>query len=256
MRARRGQGGKSGDAMSLHRPRAWLPFLLWALALAGWLWLVFSPASTRTTRGLSLLLLAIVYFGALTLGWRWKWARWGLLTLLVAGAIFLVLPGRDKTDLHALRSAYVQALLRYRGTAYVHGGESWKGVDSSGLVRRGLIESAFARGLRTLDPGLVRGALTLWWHDASARALVEWQRDIADHLFDAPSINTLDHRHLLPGDIAVTANGAHILAYLGDRTWIEANPQVGRIITVTVPDDGNAWFTQPIRLFRWRLLRR
>lgn len=242
--------------MSLHRPRAWLPFLMWALALAGWLWLVFSPVSSGTTRGFSLVLLAAVYFGALALVWRWKWARWALIAILVAAAVFLVLPGRDKTDPHALRMAYVQSLLRYRGAPYVHGGESWKGADSSGLVRRGLIESAFARGLRTLDPGLVRGALTLWWHDASARALVEWQRDIADHLFDAPSLNALDPRHILPGDIAVMANGAHILAYLGDRTWVQADPNVGRIVTVTIPADGNPWFVQPVRLFRWQLLRR
>ncbi len=242
--------------MSLQRPRTWLPTLLWALALAGWIWLIFSPVSSHVTRSFSLLLLALVYFGGLLLAWRWKWVRWSLFALLVAVAIFLILPGREKTDLHALRMEYVRSLLRYRGASYVRGGESLKGLDSSGLIRRGLIESAFERGVRTLDPSLARGALMLWWRDVSPQGLVEWQSDITDHLFDAPSINDLDHRGILPGDIAVTANGSHILGFLGDRTWIEADPNVGKIITLTAPDETSPWLTQPVRLFRWQLLRR
>ena len=63
-----------------------------------------------------------------------------------------------------------------------------------------------------------------------------------------------DHAGILPGDLAVTAGGGHIMAYLGSNVWIEADPGVGRVITVSVPCETNAWFCEPMRIMRWSLL--
>ena len=73
------------------------------------------------------------------------------------------------------------------------------------------------------------------------------------HLLDTPSVNRLNHAKLLPGDLAVTSSGVHIMAYLGDQQWIEADPGVGRVITVASPTNDNSWFNTSMKIVRWRI---
>ena len=96
----------------------------------------------------------------------------------------------------------------------------------------------------------MRAAADLWWHDWSAKALRDSYRGQTRLLFVARSLNGLDTRRLLPGDIAVTSSGVHTLAYLGDKTWIEADPGAWKVVTVHVPTH-NAWFNSPVHLMRW-----
>ncbi len=128
------------------------------------------------------------------------------------------------------------------------------GIDCSGLIRRGLIDSLFCRGIRTFNPGLVRRSLSLWWHDCTANVLGEAHDGFTVHLLDTPTVNKLDHSKILPGDLAVTSGGSHIMAYIGNNTWIEADPGVGRVITVQVPSNDNPWFHTPMKIVRWSIL--
>jgi hypothetical protein len=73
-------------------------------------------------------------------------------------------------------------------------------------------------------------------------------------LFKSPSIDELDHAKLLPGDLAVTRDGVHVMAYLGDQRWIEADPAEGRVITVQAPAKDNLWFRMPVTIVRWTVL--
>jgi hypothetical protein len=72
-------------------------------------------------------------------------------------------------------------------------------------------------------------------------------------LFASSSIDETDHSKLQPGDLAVTTDGVHILAYLGNTTWIEADPILGKVIKVSVPTD-NPWFNRPVAFIRWSWL--
>lgn len=170
--------------------------------------------------------------------------------LIAAG--FLLLPGRPAST-ETLRQDYLDALRGYTSAVYVWGGETRAGIDCSGLVRRGLIDANLARGLRSANPALVRQGLSLWLNDCSAKALGEEYRGWTQAVLNTSSLNDADYDKLLPGDVAVTSNGVHTLAYLGDRTWIEADPGAWRVIQVTVPTP-NAWFSQPMRVVRWRQL--
>ena len=69
----------------------------------------------------------------------------------------------------------------------------------------------------------------------------------------AVSLNRADYGLLQPGDFAVTSDGVHTLAYLGDKTWIEADRGEGGVVKVIVPTK-NPWFNRPVRLMRWRIL--
>jgi hypothetical protein len=49
----------------------------------------------------------------------------------------------------------------------------------------------------------------------------------------------------------VTANGVHVLAYLGDGMWTEASPERMQVVSETVPQPSNHWFRMPVKVVRW-----
>lgn len=163
--------------------------------------------------------------------------------------LFLFSSGKP-VDNERLRERYVESLRSLEGTNYVWGGETRLGIDCSGLVRGAMIEANLSEGVRTGNPLLVRTAATLWWYDASAKALGENYRGLTTAIANAASLNEADYSALRPGDIAVTESGLHTLAYIGDKTWIQADPVPMRVVRTTAPaKDG--WFVQEVRLLRW-----
>jgi hypothetical protein len=228
--------------------------LLWLGALA--LFVVFAviPLSNRITRTGGLALGLVVWFGLIAFTWRYRFARYAILAITAVCAGFLALPARGLPDPALLRGDYLRALRQYDGVRYYWGGECRTGIDCSGLIRRGLIDATFLRGVRDLDAGLVRRSISLWWNDCTANALGEGYDELTTHVLDTPSLNELDHTKVLPGDLAVTSNGVHIMAYLGDREWIEADPDVRRVIVARVPVAENYWFETRMRVMRWSIL--
>jgi hypothetical protein len=226
--------------------------LLWLLALVIFIAVWLYPVSSMATRSAGAVLLCIVWFGLVALAWKRRGLRFGLLGFTALCGIFLALPGRSHPDSASLRAACVAGLRRYEGTRYYWGGESPKGIDCSGLIRRGLIDATFLQGIRTFDPGLVRYSIWLWWHDASARDFGEGH-GFTSRLFETPGINVLDQSRILPGDLAVTTTGIHIMAYLGDNRWIEADPGVGHVVIVSAPSKENGWFRIPMNIVRWKI---
>lgn len=201
-----------------------------------------------------------LWLGALWLLWPYKVARGVLLFGLLCLGIVVFAPAKPQNP-QALRAQYVRALQSYEGTPYVWGGESKRGIDCSGLMRCALIDANWHQGWSTLNASAIRAAVSMWWNDSSAKAMKEEYREQTRLLFTSPSINQitpgqLEYSSLQPGDIAVTSNGVHVLAYIGNRTWIEADPNQAlgnRVIKVQTPTR-NAWFNMPVHIMRWRQL--
>ena len=224
--------------------RSWIA--LWPIALALFLY----PIENRPLRiGLIFSLLGL-WVGCLHFGWRRPVIRFVLLLCTLIAAGFLIWPGRI-FETESLRNEYVASLRSYEGTRYIWGGENKLGIDCSGLVRAGLIKATFKRGFLTLNPGLVRYSLSLWWHDSTAEALGNEYRHQTKLIFTDGSINKLNESKVLPGDIAVTVSGVHVLACLGGGQWIEADPSIGKVVIVQVPVAKNPWFQEPVNVLRW-----
>lgn len=223
-------------------------FALWPITLA----LILYPVSNLFTRIATLCAFAGLYSGLLYFCWDKRVIRFAALIGGGLFALFLLLPARE-AQTNRLRRRYVDSLGAYNGTRYIWGGENRIGMDCSGLMRSGLIVAEYKEGILALNPGLVREGFSLWWNDCSARALGEEFQHRTKRLFSSPSINELDHAKILPGDFAVTADGVHVLAYTGEKTWIEADPGERKVIKVQVPSP-NPWFNEPVNIMRWALL--
>lgn len=226
------------------------PKLRRALSTAAlvYLALLLYPIENRLTRFLSV---AGVFILAAAIVLRGRPSRRLTLPALGLGLALFCLPGRPATA--SLRTDYCSMLRLFRNTPYVWGGENLLGVDCSGLVRQGLVWGQLLNGLRTANGRLLRGGLWLWLHDCTARELGNSWRGQTQRMFSAESLNLTDYARLLPGDLAVTSGGVHVLVYLGDGTWYEADPGYRAVLRQTVPSrDG--WFGQPVVLLRWTVL--
>lgn len=227
---------------------------LWLMALVAMACIALQPEANRTSRlnaaGFLLGLLVTVVM----LLWHDKRLRKLAVATVAALALLLLVPWPIRTSPAALRERYVQCLRTYEGCPYFWGGESRRGIDCSGLIRRGLIDACFHKSVTSLDPGLLRHGLSLWWNDTSAKALGEEHQGLTQHLFDTEDLKNLDHSKLHSGDIAVTSDGVHIMAYLGEEMWIEADPGKLKVITLHAPTTTNGWFCRPVKIMRWSLL--
>ena len=232
-----------------------LGFVLWLLLLLLVVAVHWYPIRFGTLRLLLVVGVALLWLGALCLLWKHKIAQRVILAVSGLFAVFLLLPSRPVNP-QVLQGRYVRALQSYDGTPYVWGGESKRGIDCSGLMRCALIDANVKQGLTTFNPAAIRAGFSLWWNDSSAKALKEEYQNRTQFLFATPDLNHLDYLKIRPGDMAVTSSGVHVVAYIGNRTWIEADPnavQGDRVIQVKIPTR-NAWFNQPMSIVRWRQL--
>jgi cell wall-associated NlpC family hydrolase len=142
----------------------------------------------------------------------------------------------------------------FEGTRYHWGGENARGIDCSGLPRRALRDALLAYGVKHFNGTAFRTYLGHWWFDASAKALGEAYRDYTTPLGIRGTIHEMDATGLLPGDLAVTACGRHILAFVGDGRWIQADPGIGAVATLDGRTADNPWFRVEVTTHRWKSL--
>jgi len=228
--------------------------LLWVVALLWLVALILYPVSNALTRAAGAGLVGVLAAGLLALCWRYRVLRWTLLGLYGIVTAFFAIPGRADYDRAALRQEIAEALQRYEGVRYYWGGENFRGIDCSGLIRRGTIDGTFLYGLRTLNPLLARKAVAFWWCDRSAREMAAGAGKTARKVVEEKSLIILNDKNLHPGDFAITQDGAHALAYLGNHTWLEADPAEGKVIRVNTRATKNPWFGEQISVLRWRFL--
>lgn len=210
------------------------------------------PISTGIIRTFQLIILPSVWLGAIVLTYKRTWPAVIIAACGLGILCLFLLPGRSVNS-DQLQNLYVRHLQRYKGTIYIWGGENKLGIDCSGLVRRAMINANLQIGLTTLNPTATRQAFTIWWYDCSAKALGTHYKSFTESVMEASSINDLPTTSLHPGDLAITPNGEHVLAYLGAGEWIQTDPYLMRVAMQTVPSK-NKWFRVPVHIVRWSQL--
>ncbi|NLX24885.1 MAG: C40 family peptidase [Lentisphaerae bacterium] len=237
------------------------PLNYWTLRRISIIWLVgalvlalvlYQPINLGIFRLYIAAAIPALWLGAGVLMWRIRWLAYTTWATALLAGIILLLPGEAPNPAQ-LRAEYIKQLRDYEGTQYVWGGENRRGIDCSGLVRRALIDSYFHLGITQANPRALRSAIDLWWNDASAQALLNGYLDLTAPLADATSINEIE-APLQRGDLAVTTDCVHVLAYLGDQQWIEADPSDKQALIVHTPSD-NIWFNKPVTLVRWNAMK-
>ena len=186
--------------------------------------------------------------------WRRKFWRLGVLILPVLAAVPLFLPEKP-IDPEALRARYVAAMERMEGVRYVWGGESRRGIDCSGLPRRALRDALWETGLKNGNGEAFRKWAEQWWFDTSAKALGQNYRGFTRPLGICGKLRDLDVDRLLSGDLAVTTDGRHVMVYLRDGKWIQADPMASKVIISHAVQEQNPWFNSRVTVHRWKILR-
>jgi len=192
--------------------------------------------------------------GALVFAWKFSFARWLLIAIYSLSALFVIWPTHRPSDPAMLRANYCQALKSYLGCRYIWGGESYTGIDCSGFVRKGLEDALARRGFCSLEPNALRQSISLYWHDTNARVIGSGYAGRTKFITNCSNLNVLDYSLLQPGDLAVTSGGDHVMAYLGDKTWIAADPGPGKVTEFHIPEEKDPYFSTEMRIVRWTIL--
>jgi len=228
--------------------------VLWFATFPLFLWFWYAPVITMRIRLITLALFLCFTLGALVLFWSKRIVRWVLVCLYVLLTAFIVLPYHPPVNRSNLRAQYCKSLECYTGCKYVWGGEGRFSMDCSGLVRRGLEDALVIQGFRTCNPPLVREGVWLYWHDTTAKVIGEGYEGRTHHILATPDLNDLDYSLLKPGDLGVTTSGIHIMAYLGNKSWIAADPGAMKVTVFKIPEKMNPYFSTPMNIVRWQVL--
>jgi hypothetical protein len=230
----------------------WLVPILTLGAAAGVFVTAFNPVHSKFLNLVLLGCLAIAWCGGVLLSWKYKPLRVAILILPLLVMVPFLLPGRE-IDGDELRADYVKRMHDFEGARYYWGGENGSGIDCSGLPRRAFRDALLAYGFRNLNGRAIRSYAEQWWFDTSAEALAEGYRDFTKPLDVTGTIADMSYENLLPGDLAVTRSGVHILAYAGAGKWIQADPGLGEVATLDGRSADNGWFRSPVSIHRWQL---
>jgi hypothetical protein len=223
---------------------AWITLLVIVISM------LILPVGTGIIRLCIIFGLILLWSSGIYLFWRTIYLRALFLVIAIVVLLIILIPGH-KDNSKQLQNEYVYSLLGYENVRYIWGGENKIGIDCSGLVREGFINANFKVGVKTLNPMLIRRAFFIWWYDCSADALGNSYRQMTTLVLKARSMDELVYNDIMPGDIIVAEKGFHTFAYIGDNTWIEANPNKGKTVKVSSDEKAMEWKDIPIRLMRW-----
>lgn len=87
----------------------------------------------------------------------------------------------------------MKSLKKYEGTKYLWGGETSLGIDCSGLVRRGLIDTYIRLGFLKFSPQYIRKGMYLWFNDLSAEAMGNEHNNLTFRILSDQTLNNTDY---------------------------------------------------------------
>lgn len=206
----------------------------------------FYPVNSFLSRMTLIFLFILFWFSPYVAGVRQKkFILCHLLTTIFLFALpFLLIRNDGKSEIKEL---YLKNLESFAGTGYYWGGENTIGIDCSGLPRKSMMNAYFYTGN-------FGKSTELWWYDSSAKALKENYRGYTVNVASFSSLKNVDYSLIESGDMAVTASGAHVIVYLGEQKWIQADPDQGKVVIEDPKTTKSSWFDVKVNIVRWKSL--
>jgi cell wall-associated NlpC family hydrolase len=112
----------------------------------------------------------------------------------------------------------------------------------------------WAEGWENANGAAFREWASQWWFDTSAKALGENYRNFTRPVGVRGKLRELDFTTLRPGDLGITADGRHVMVYLGNNHWIQADPGPFKVTIGDPATDPNPWFDSLVVVQRWTVL--
>jgi len=216
--------------------------------------LFLNPINRKSTNLLLIASLIVLWTYIFILNRKNKIIKLSLFIFPATLFVFLSFNG-PVIDKEVIRTEYVKSLKKYDGTKYLWGGETSLGIDCSGLVRRGLIDTYIRLGITNISPQYIRKGIYLWFNDLSAEALGNEYKNHTILVLSNQTLNNMDYEKIKEGDIMVTTSGVHTMAYIGNQEWIQADPTKHIVIISKAPDENNPWYKVPSNILSWSELK-
>lgn len=164
--------------------------------------------------------------------------------------------GSKPYNTEVLRTYYRNRLVKLQNVKYVWGGETKDGIDCSGLARVALWQAMFKSGLMQANPRLLGSMFwEFWFRDLSAKDLLHEKYGYTRVIGKADKLAGYDTSRLKIGDMAVAGDGVHVLIYMGDDRWTEANPDDQKVVTnQATAQSRRGWFNVNVTFVRWWVL--
>jgi hypothetical protein len=168
-----------------------------------------------------------------------------LIIVFISSSFTTEQPNRMASE--TLQDKYVEALIGYEGQNYAPYGEK-DGISCSTLVRQSMID--------VLEEPLANEIKT---NPCPSEELNKGCNNKLSLILHAENIKKIDYSKLQKGDIVViTSNnlGIHSMAYLGDETWIHADPITEKVVIINQIDEKDDWIDFQVNVMRWNILKK
>lgn len=146
-----------------------------------------------------------------------------------------------------LRSQYRSALLKYEGASYAAAGEPG-GISCSTLIRRAFIDTL------AIDKESRQQIQSQPCYSVELR---EGCNGHLSNVLETDGLDKVNYEQIQIGDIATLGDSVafHSMAYIGNKTWIHADPIAQKVSYYEVSDlHKNIWSVYKVKILRWNVL--
>ncbi len=227
---------------------AWIFFFACLLGLIGTL---INPINNETYRALThITSFAFIVSSVLVMR---EMAGKAVVIVLWIGLIFFINSQEFRApDPNEFTKTFVDQVTSYDGVHYRFGGESFLGMDSSGLVRRSLIITYVKLAIFEGKWALLKRAYAVWNSKVALSILTLYENPYTKVIGTFQNINLIVKTRLKAGDLAIGPTGSQVAVYIGGNNWVTSDSSVAKVVIERAPSDRLSVFREEIKLVRFK----